>query len=112
MPFLFFGLLGGLVWAMSRSKTSADPVPTHALPAGLTGSVGPSHAYTYGGQKVHISSWPAQGGRQFAIAQLDGTVAWVSYWHDVKTGKRSLYRGYEANKGDVAKLIKALGITG
>lgn len=112
MPFLFFGILGGLVWALSRNKSASDPVPTHALPPGLTGSVGPAHAYTYGGQKVHISSWPVQNGRQFAIAQLDGTNAWVSFWHTVKTKKRSLYRGYESAKGDVAKLVKALGITG
>lgn len=118
MPLLLIGVGAGLLYWLTKKSSpvqlssGTSAIPTDNLPTDLVGAAGPAKASTVGGVKMSITVWPIQNNRQFAIAQLTGSTAWVSYWHDVPTKKRKLYRGYEpTGSGAVAKLTKALGIT-
>lgn len=94
LPLLGIGLVGGYLYVQSQ-ETDENALSPKNLPTGLNkANRSKSVSRTKNGRKYTVHVWPERGGKQFAVACLDGTKAWVSYNHDIKTKKRKLYRAY------------------
>lgn len=90
--FLAFAATGVALWFM-RDEYKPGESPFERLPQGVSPSpAGDTDVNASSGRKYVVSHWvPDAAGKQFHVAELKGKPAWVAYWADRATNKRTHY---------------------
>jgi hypothetical protein len=111
-PILALSGLGGLLYLKAESGSGGpdDPFTPANLPTGYTkGKALKTVSRTKNGRNYDVTLWDHSGGKQFVVARLRGSKSWVSYYHDLATKKRKLYRAYAAgNKEQADRAVTTL----
>lgn len=104
---LFLGAAAVLsyLW-IAVSKYKAGEGPLDHLPAGVAAEpAGARDETASSGRIYHVYYWtPAADNRQFHVAELKGEHAWVSFWFDRASGKRTLYASIHAGPEQLAAM--------
>jgi hypothetical protein len=105
---LVLGVLGGfgLLWAVGKRYAEGEG-PFERLPAGVPAEpLGSRVEESSDGSRYRVYFWPVTADdRQFHVAERKGEKAWISFWFDRPTGKRTLYMSL-ANAGELNDMRK------
>lgn len=111
--FLVLGAVLGLgyLW-IEHAKYKPGQGPLDQLPAGVVGAPAGARDETASSGRIYrVYYWaPGADNRQFHVAELKGAHAWVSYWFDRASGKRTLYAAIHHGAEQLEQLRKDYGL--
>jgi hypothetical protein len=96
MKLLPIALVGGALVSVAvlARRPAAGKGATDVLPPGWTGPPQQTNRVkASSGREYDVMSWPVINGEDYFVAQIVGDPnTWVAYFHNIKTGKRRLFR--------------------
>jgi hypothetical protein len=101
----------GLFWWRSSHAYKAGDGPFDRLPAGVRPKpAGARDESSTDGTRYRVFYWaPTPDNRQLHVAELRGKPAWISFWFDRASGKRTLVASL-ASAGELNDMRKDWGI--
>lgn len=85
----FAAALGALWLSAKRYKSGESPFDR--LPANVARQPSAQRIETVAdGTRYRVYDWPVTGGKSFHVAEVKGANAWISFWLDPATGKRTM----------------------
>jgi hypothetical protein len=103
---LGFGAALAALWAAGKRYAEGEG-PFERLPAGVSREpAGSRIEESSDGTRYRVYFWPVTADdRQFHVAERKGERAWISFWFDRPTGKRTLYMSL-AHAGELNDMRK------